>query len=67
MDIDQETLREIFVGAASVGLFVALLYWVGLTYGGDALSETGGLAVVGVIVVFVAVMTAVGYWMSRQY
>jgi len=67
MDIDSETLREIFLGAASVGLFVALLYWVGVTYGGDALSETGGMAVVGVIVVFVLVMSGVGYWMSRQY
>lgn len=67
MEIDKETRREILVGAGSVGLFVALLYGVGVTYGNGGLSETGGLAVVGVIVVFVFVMTAVGYWMAQQY
>lgn len=67
MAIDRETRREILVGTGSVALFVALLLWVGMTYGGNGLSGTGGLAVVGVIVVFVLVMSGVGYWMSRQY
>ena len=67
MEIDQETRREILVGVVSVGLLVGLMYWVGTTYGDSTLSQTGALAVVGVIVVFVLVMTAVGYWMSRQY
>ncbi|WP_115863139.1 DUF7472 family protein [Halorussus litoreus] len=67
MAIDQDTLREIVVGVGSVGLFVGLLYWVGTTYGNGGLSETGALAVVGMIVAFVLLMTGVGFWMSRQY
>jgi polyferredoxin len=65
--VDKETRREILVGAGSVGLFIALLVGVGMTYGNGGLTQTGALAVVGVIVVFVLVMTGVGLWMSRQY
>ncbi|WP_128477124.1 DUF7472 family protein [Halorussus pelagicus] len=65
--VDQETRREILVGAGSVGLFIALLVGVGMQYGTNGLTQTGALAVVGVIVVFVLVMSGVGIWMSRQY
>ena len=69
MELDQDTRREILVGTGSVALFIALLVGVGSMYGidGQDLTETGALAVVGVIIVFVLVMTLVGYWMSRQY
>jgi polyferredoxin len=67
MELDQDTRREILVGTGSVALFIALLVGVGTTYGDNGLTEMGALAVVGVIVVFVLVMTLVGYWMSRQY
>ncbi|MFC4450845.1 MULTISPECIES: DUF7472 family protein [Halorussus] len=67
MEIDQETRREILVGVVSVGLFVGSLMWVGTTYGDGSLTQTGALAVVGVIVVFVLLMTGVGYWMAQQY
>ena len=65
--IDKETRREILVGVGSVGLFVALLVWVGMTYGNGSLTQTGALAVVGVIVFFVLLMTGVGYWMAQQH
>ncbi|UPV75426.1 hypothetical protein M0R89_04995 [Halorussus limi] len=65
--VDQETRREILVGAGSVGLFIALLVGVGMTYGNGGLTQTGALAVVGVIVLFVLLMSGVGIWMSRQY
>lgn len=67
MAIDQETRREITVGVVSVVLFVALLLGVGVMYGTNGLSQTGALAVVGVIVVFVLLMTGLGYWMAQQY
>lgn len=67
MEMDQETRREIIVGVGSVGLFVALLVWVGVTFSNDGLTQTGALAVVGVIVLFVLLMTGVGYWMAQQY
>ena len=65
--VDKETRREILVGAGSVGLFIALLVGVGMTYGNGGLTQTGALAVVGVIVLFVLLMSGVGLWMSRQY
>ena len=67
MELDQKTRREILVGVGSVGLFVALLAGVGATYGNGGLTETGALAVVGVIVFFVVLMTGVGYWLAQQY
>ncbi|MFC4550325.1 MULTISPECIES: DUF7472 family protein [Halorussus] len=65
--MDHETRREIAVSTAAVGVFVALLMGVGVTYGNGGLTETGALAVVGVIVLFVLLMTGIGFWMSRQY
>jgi hypothetical protein len=65
--MEQDTRREILVGVGSVGLFIALLLGVGVTYSNDGLTQTGALAVVGVIVVFVLVMTGVGYWMAQQH
>ncbi|PSP55591.1 hypothetical protein BRC82_04745 [Halobacteriales archaeon QS_1_67_19] len=67
MELDQKTRREILVGVGSVGLFVALLAGVGAAYGNGGLTETGALAVVGVIVFFVVLMTGVGYWLAQQY
>ncbi|MFC7082191.1 DUF7472 family protein [Halorussus caseinilyticus] len=51
----------------SVGVFIALLMWVGATYGDGSLTQTGAIAAVGVIVVFVLLMAGVGYWMAQQY
>ena len=67
MEIDKETRREILVGVLSVGVFVALLMGVGVTYSDDGLTQTGALAVVGVIVAFVVLMSGVGYWMAQQH
>ncbi|WP_435176894.1 DUF7472 family protein [Halorussus sp. AFM4] len=67
MEIDKETRREILVGVVSVAVFVALLMGVGATYSDDGLTQTGALAVVGVIAAFVVLMSGVGYWMARQY
>jgi len=66
MNIEQETLRDIAVSVGAVGLFVALLAFVGTTYGDNGLTETGALAVVGVIVFFVFLMTGIGVWMAYQ-
>ncbi|USZ67132.1 hypothetical protein NGM10_10360 [Halorussus salilacus] len=66
MNIERETLRDIAVSVGAVGLFVALLYWVGTNYSNDGLSETGAIAVVAVIVFFVLLMTGIGVWMAYQ-
>ncbi|WP_134671040.1 DUF7472 family protein [Halorussus marinus] len=66
MNIEQETLRDIAVSVGAVGLFVALLAFVGTTFGENGLTETGALAVIGVIVFFVLLMTGIGVWMAYQ-
>lgn len=65
--MDNETRRDIAVSVGAVGLFVALLMGVGMTYGTNGLTQTGALAVVGVIVFFVLLMTVIGYWLANQY
>ncbi|MGQ4556390.1 DUF7472 family protein [Halobellus sp. GM3] len=59
MDIDAEMRRKIIVSIVSVGAFFAVFLGIGATYGPD-LGETGGLALVGAIALFILVMAAVG-------
>lgn len=66
MNVERETLRDIVVSVGAVGVFIALLTWVGTTYSNDGLTETGAIAVVAVIVFFVLLMTGIGYWMAHQ-
>lgn len=68
MDVERETVIETAVALSTVGLFVAVIVAVGLIFGGanDALTETGALALVGAIVLFVLVMAGVGVALSRR-
>jgi multisubunit Na+/H+ antiporter MnhB subunit len=59
MDIDAEMRRKIAVSIVSVGAFFALFIGIGATFGPD-LGETGGLVLVGAIVLFIVVMAVVG-------
>lgn len=67
MDVERETVIETAVALSTVGLFVAVIVAVGLTFGGanDALTKTGALALVGAIALFVLVMAGVGVALSR--
>lgn len=64
MDIDAEMRRKIVVSIVSVGAFFAVFVGIGATYGPD-LGETGGLALVGAIALFVLVMGAVGVFLDN--
>ena len=59
MEIDAAMRRKIVVSIVSVGAFFALFVGIGATFGPD-LGETGGLALVGAIALFVLVMAGVG-------
>jgi hypothetical protein len=59
MDIDAAMRRKIVISLVSVGAFFALFIGIGATFGPD-LGETGGLALVGAIALFVLVMAGVG-------
>lgn len=66
MDVERETVVEIAVSVGSVGLFVLLIVSVGVLFGTDGgFTETGALALVGAIVVFVLVMAGVGVALDR--
>lgn len=61
MDIERGQLIEIVVSVAAVAGFVAVLVWIGLSYGRDALEGGGGLALVIAITGFILIMAIVGY------
>lgn len=65
MNVERETLIEAGAALGSVLIFVAILI-AGAGNGSSGLGETGGYTVVGGIVAFVVVMTAVGYWLSTR-
>jgi uncharacterized membrane protein YdbT with pleckstrin-like domain len=65
MDIERETIVEIAATVVPVIVFIGLLVVVGSNYStnGD-LTQTGGYAVVGLLVLFILAMGAVGYWLA---
>jgi hypothetical protein len=67
MELERETLVEIAVSVGAVGLFVAVIIGIGVTYGGEGLiGEEGGLVLVGAIALFIVLMTGIGYWLSGR-
>lgn len=66
MAVERDTLVEVAVSVLGVGGFIVAVAAVGMAYGNDGLSETGGLALVVLIVGFVLVMSAAGYWLSGR-
>jgi hypothetical protein len=64
MPLDRETVTEIVVSVVGVALFIAALVVVGELYYDDGFSSTGGLALVGLVVAFILVFTAIGWWLS---
>lgn len=66
MDIDEEMRRKIVVSAAAVVLVVVGFLVIGATFGGNALSATGGYALIGAIVAFIVVMAGAGLFLARS-
>lgn len=64
MDLERRTLIEILVSVVSVGIFVAALIGIGVVFSSDGIGEQGALALIGVIVLFILLMTGIGYWLS---
>lgn len=67
MEIERETVVEAAVSFAAVLVFIGAVALVGMqfqTNGG--ISETGGLAIVGTIVIFVVLMAGVGVWFASK-
>lgn len=67
MELDRETQLQIVVSTIGVAFFIAAAVYVSSMYTvNGGLSEQGGIALVGVIGLFVVVMTIAGLWLERQ-
>ena len=67
MELDRETQLQIAVSTLGVAVFIAAAVYVSSMYTSNGgLSEQGGIAIVGVIGLFVVVMTLAGLWLERQ-
>lgn len=66
MDVDRETKVEIVVSVVAVGLFIAAVLAIGGTFMDGGMGQQGAFALVGLIVGFIVLMTAVGYWLSGR-
>lgn len=64
MEIDREMLIQIGVSLVGVGVFIVAIILIGLFYTDNGLTEQGALGLIGSIIVFILVMTALGYWLS---
>jgi len=65
MEIDAEMRRKIGLSITVVVFFVALILGIGATYNDGGLGSTGGLALVGSVLLFVLAMGVVGAWLAR--
>jgi len=66
MEIDAELRRQITVSMLAAAIFVAGLIGIGVTYNGaSGLSETGAIALVGLLAGFVLLMALVGAYLMR--
>ena len=67
MDLARDELIEIAVSVLWVGLFIAAIVLIGITYTESGeLTGQGPLLLIGLIVGFVVVMTGTGYWLSGR-
>jgi peptidoglycan/LPS O-acetylase OafA/YrhL len=69
--MEEETRYQIAIAIGGVLVFVAAAAVVGTMYGVNgegvnAMTSTGGLALVGTIVFFILVMAGAGVWLDSQ-
>jgi len=66
MEIEQDTLVEIGVSLLGVGLFIVGVIVIGLFLADGGLAGQGAQALIGLMVLFILVMTLAGYWLSGR-
>lgn len=65
--MDRDAAIEAAVAFVGVGTLAAIIIWIGTAYTDGALTEEGGLALVGAIAFFIVFMSAIGLGLSRRY
>ncbi len=67
LTVERDTVVEAVAASIPPAVAVVALYIVGRSFpSDDGLSPTGAQAVVGVIVLFILLATAVGLWQARS-
>lgn len=66
MNVERDKLRDIVISVGAVGLFIAILLFIGSQFNGSGLTQQGALALVGAIVAFILAMSGIGYWLAYQ-
>lgn len=66
MQVERETVIETVVSVVGVGLFIGMLVLIGLEFNQNGLTDTGAFAIISAIVLFILLMTGVGYWLSAR-
>jgi hypothetical protein len=65
--MDRETVWQVSAAVVAVLLFVGILVAVSSAFAANGtISATGGLALVGAVLVFVLVMNGAGLWLERM-
>lgn len=66
MEIERETVIETAVSLVGVGSFILMLIVIGLLYNNGGLSGQGGFALIAAILLFVVIMSVIGYWLAGR-
>jgi uncharacterized membrane protein len=71
MELDRATIAQVVVSVIAVAMFVAGLVVISTMYGSDSgegvqISSEGGMALLGLMAVFIIVMPALGYMVERM-
>ncbi|MFO7927180.1 hypothetical protein [Natronomonas sp.] len=64
--MDRDAAVEAVVALIGVGTLAAIIIWIGTAYYDSALSEQGGIALVGAIVFFILLMSVIGLGLARR-
>jgi len=64
--MEEDTVVEIAVSVVAVLLFVGAVVEVGSAFGADGLTESGALALIGVVFGFIVLMTGIGYYLAGR-
>ena len=63
-DLEEGMVKKIVVSVVTVAVFVGLILFIGVNYNDGGLGNTGGLALVATIALFILVMAGVGVYLD---
>ena len=64
MALEAEMRRKILVSLVAVAVFIGIIIGIGVTFHDGGLGSSGGLALIGSIVLFIILMAGVGIFLA---